>query len=94
MKPKYTWNLNYYIGPENSGLPPRTTDYGTQKGYRNLFDTTLLLTPNAKFNAYVNYDYTQNHTPSTPACGSCEISRNQGDDPPRAGYCCLRPVGR
>jgi hypothetical protein len=53
VKPKYTWNLNYYVGPEN-------TD--TQKGYRNLIDTTLLLTPNAKFNWYVNYDYGQNRT--------------------------------
>jgi len=51
VKPKYTWNANYYVGPQN---------YGTQKGYENLFDTTLLLTPNAKFNAYINYDYGQN----------------------------------
>lgn len=51
VKPKYTWNLNYYTGPENTS---------TQKGYRNLIDTTLLLTPNAKFNAYLNYDYGQN----------------------------------
>lgn len=51
VKPKYTWNLNYYTGPSN---------YSTQKGYRNLIDTTLLLTPNAKFNAYLNYDYGQN----------------------------------
>jgi hypothetical protein len=51
VKPKYTWNLNYYTGPENPN---------TQKGYRNLIDTTLLLTPNAKFNAYINYDYGQN----------------------------------
>ncbi|MGD0801770.1 MAG: porin [Terracidiphilus sp.] len=51
VKTKYTWNLNYYTGPENPG---------TQKGYRNLIDTTLLLTPNAKFNAYLNYDYGQN----------------------------------
>jgi hypothetical protein len=55
VKPKYTWNANYYTGPEN---------YNSQKGYRNLFDTTLLLTPTAKFNAYVNYDYGQNNTPS------------------------------
>jgi hypothetical protein len=55
VKTKYTWNANYYVGPENTG---------TQKGYRNLFDTTLLLTPNAKFNMYINYDYTQNHTPA------------------------------
>ncbi|HZC44161.1 MAG TPA: porin [Acidobacteriaceae bacterium] len=55
VKPKYTWDLNYYTGPEN-------TD--TQKGYRNLIDTTLLLTPTAKFNAYLNYDYGQNRIPA------------------------------
>jgi hypothetical protein len=62
VKPKYTWNTNYYVGPENGGLPPNYG--GTQKGYRNLFDTTLLLTPNAKFNAYINYDYGQNRIPA------------------------------
>jgi hypothetical protein len=51
VKPKYTWNANYYVGPQN---------FGTQRGYENLFDTTLLLTPSAKFNAYINYDYGQN----------------------------------
>jgi len=51
VKPKYTWNLNYIVGPENSA---------TTSGVRNLIDTTLLLTPNAKFNAYINYDYGQN----------------------------------
>ncbi|HEX3570760.1 MAG TPA: porin [Acidobacteriaceae bacterium] len=56
VKPKYTWNLNYYTGPENSG---------TQKGYRNLIDTTLLLTPTSKFSWYINYDYGQNHAPAT-----------------------------
>ena len=50
-KPKYTWNLNYYTGPENQE---------TQNGFRNLIDSTLLLTPNSKFNAYINYDYGQN----------------------------------
>ena len=58
VKPKYTWNLNYYTGPENPN---------TQKGYRNLIDTTLLLTPNAKFNAYINYDYGQNRDGITSA---------------------------
>jgi hypothetical protein len=58
VKPKYTWNFNYYVGPENSSSTLYNT--GTQKGYRNLFDTTLLLTPSAKFNFYVNYDYGQN----------------------------------
>jgi hypothetical protein len=63
VKPKYTWNTNYYVGPENSGITPPSYA-GTQKGYRNLIDTTLLLTPTAKFNMYINYDYTQNHTPA------------------------------
>jgi hypothetical protein len=51
VKPKYTWNVNYYGGPENAN---------TTKGFRNLIDTTLLLTPNPKFTAYINYDYGQN----------------------------------
>ena len=51
VKPKYTWNLNYYGGPENAN---------TTTGFRHLVDSTLLLTPNAKFNAYINYDYGQN----------------------------------
>jgi hypothetical protein len=50
-KPKFVWSGNYYTGPENTG---------TNKGFRNLLDTTLLLTPTAKFNAYINYDYVQN----------------------------------
>jgi hypothetical protein len=51
VKPKYTWNVNYYTGPSNTN---------TQNGYRNLIDTTVLLTPGTKFNAYLNYDYAQN----------------------------------
>jgi Putative beta-barrel porin-2, OmpL-like. bbp2 len=51
VKTKYTWNVNFYTGPEHA------TAAG---GYRNLVDTTLLLTPNAKFNAYINYDWGQN----------------------------------
>lgn len=50
-KTKYTWSANLYTGPQN---------FNTQHGYRNLIDTTLLLTPNSKFNAYLNYDYGQN----------------------------------
>lgn len=49
-RPKYTWNVNYYVGPEKNK---------TNKGYRNLIDSTLLLTPTAKLNAYLNYDYAQ-----------------------------------
>ncbi len=36
VEPKYTWNLNVYTGPQNAP---------GQNAYRNLFDTTLLLTP-------------------------------------------------
>jgi putative OmpL-like beta-barrel porin-2 len=48
---KATWNINYYTGPANAG---------TNMGWLNLIDTTLLLTPTgklAKLNAYINYDY-------------------------------------
>lgn len=53
--PKVGWAVNYYTGPSN-------TD--TQKGYRNLIDTTVTLTPSSKLSAYINYDYGQNRTPS------------------------------
>jgi putative OmpL-like beta-barrel porin-2 len=48
---KFTWSNNYYTGPENPG---------SNKGFRNLYDTTLLLTPADKFNAYINFDYGRN----------------------------------
>lgn len=47
-KTKFAWTSNYYEGPNH---------LGTGTGKRNLFDTTLLLTPNAKANFYINYDY-------------------------------------
>lgn len=68
VKPKYTWNLNYYTGPENPH---------TQNGYRNLIDTTLLLTPTAKFNAYINYDYGQNRD-AIAAQGDTALNHWQG----------------
>jgi hypothetical protein len=68
VKPKYTWNVNYYGGPENPN---------TSNGLRNLFDTTLLLTPNAKFNAYINYDYGQNRD-AIEAQGDKKLMRWQG----------------
>lgn len=49
--PKASWYFNVYTGPEN---------FNTQKGYRNLIDTTLSLTPTSKFSWYMNYDYGQN----------------------------------
>ncbi len=48
---KISWSNNYYTGPENPG---------TNKGWRNLYDTTVLLTPADRFNAYINFDYGQN----------------------------------
>jgi len=45
---KVSWMNNYYTGPEKPG---------TNKGFRNLYDTTLLLTPSSKLNAYLNFDY-------------------------------------
>lgn len=68
VKPKYTWNLNYYTGPENPN---------TQEGYRNLIDTTLLLTPTANFNAYINYDYGQNRD-AMAAQGDTALNHWQG----------------
>ena len=49
---KVSWNNDYYTGPENTG---------TNKGWRNLYDTVLLLTPSDKFNAYFNFDYGKNN---------------------------------
>ncbi len=48
---KVSWSNTYYTGPENPG---------TNRGFRNMYDTVLLLTPADKFNAYVNFDYGQN----------------------------------
>ena len=54
-KTKYTWSANYLIGPNN---------LGTTQGLRNLFDTTLLFTPNSKVNFYINGDWGRNGNPS------------------------------
>lgn len=45
---KASWYNTYYTGPEKAG---------TNKGFRNLYDTNLVLTPNSKVNAYFNFDY-------------------------------------
>ncbi|HWA94087.1 MAG TPA: porin [Terracidiphilus sp.] len=49
--PKASWLVNFYSGPSNAS---------TQKGYRNLIDTVLTLSPTSNFSAYINYDYGQN----------------------------------
>lgn len=69
VKPKYTWNVNYYGGPENPN---------TQSGKRNLIDTTLLLTPSAKFSAYINYDYGQNRDAAVNKGGDNLLNHWQG----------------
>jgi len=56
---KLTWANNYYTGPENAG---------TNTGWRNLYDSVLLLTPSGKLNAYLNFDYAkQNNADGTSA---------------------------
>ncbi len=50
---KFTWSNNYYVGPQYTSIT---------RGNRNLYDTTLLLTPTDKFSAYINFDYGQQHS--------------------------------
>jgi len=45
---KVSWFNNYYTGPEKAG---------TNKGWRNFYDTVLNLTPTDRANFYVNFDY-------------------------------------
>jgi hypothetical protein len=51
---KYTWSHNYYVGPQFTGVDSVNRDVNR---IRNLYDTTLLLTPTDKVNAYLNFDY-------------------------------------
>ena len=55
-KKKFTWSNNYYVGPEK---PFIAGIRHSQDGNRNLYDTTLLLTPADAFSAYLNFDYGQ-----------------------------------
>jgi hypothetical protein len=48
----YTWNTNYYWGPNHQTIG--TLPSG---GKRNLFDTTLVIAPNDKTNFYINGDW-------------------------------------
>jgi hypothetical protein len=45
---KVTWNNNYYVGPEH----PKTTT-----GWRNLYDTSVVVNPNDNLSYYDNFDY-------------------------------------
>lgn len=71
-KPKFTLATTYYTGPENNH---------TNKGYRNLWDGVLTLTPTTKLSAYINYDYGQNRNAIQVPAGYFEtstLSRWQG----------------
>lgn len=48
---KVSWSNNYYSGPENDQ---------TNSGFRQLYDTTVLLNPTDKYSMYINYDYGTN----------------------------------
>jgi predicted porin len=69
VKPKFTWNLNYYGGPDNAN----TTD-----GARHLIDTTLTLTPTPKFSAYINYDFGRNKDAIVKGVGDTKTNEWQG----------------
>ncbi len=68
-KTRYAWDLNFYTGPDNSA---------SQDSYRNLIDSTLLLTPNAKINAYINYDYSQTRDAIVAGTGDALLKHWQG----------------
>ncbi len=68
-KKYYTLSGTYYVGPENDN---------TTYGRRNLIDATLLLTPNGKFNAYINYDYGQNRNANAGLTGVGSLAHWQG----------------
>ena len=45
---KVTWNNNYYVGPEH---------FGTTKGWRNTYDTSVVVSQTDKLSWYLNFDY-------------------------------------
>jgi hypothetical protein len=45
---KVTWSNNYYTGPEKND---------TNEGFRNLYDTTVLVNATDKLSTYFNFDY-------------------------------------
>lgn len=69
VKPKYTWSANFYTGPANTDA---------QHAYRNLIDTTLLLTPTPKFSAYINYDFGVNKNSIYHDAGDSTTAHWQG----------------
>jgi hypothetical protein len=53
---KWSWMFDWYGGPEN---------VGTDMGWRELYDSTLTLTPSSKFSMYLNGDYGTNRNATT-----------------------------
>ena len=45
---KVAWNNNYYVGPDHPG---------TTKGWRNLYDTSVVGNPTDNLSWYLNFDY-------------------------------------
>lgn len=52
---KVTWSNNYYTGPQKEGLVA---------AYRQLYDTTALVTADPKTTVYVNFDYGTDKQPN------------------------------
>ena len=50
------WNNTYYSGPQREGLT---------LAYRQVYDTNVVLTPNAKTTAYLNFDYGTDKNPAS-----------------------------
>ncbi len=58
----YTWNTNYYTGPNHQ--PVGSLDAG---GKRNLLDSTLIIAANDKTNIYINADWARDNNDQTTA---------------------------
>jgi hypothetical protein len=57
-KSKFAWTNTWYGGPDENKA---------NRGYRNLYDTVLTVTPNSKTSLYVNFDYQHNSPKYTPS---------------------------
>ena len=51
---KVTWSNNYYAGPEHDH---------TNKGWRQVYDTTVLINSSDKLSTYINFDYGRDKDP-------------------------------
>ncbi len=55
---KVTWSNNYYVGPEHPG---------TTMGWRNVYDTSAVVTQTDKLSWYLNFDYGHDKAPGVNA---------------------------